>query len=66
MLRKATLAVIATNGDMSESDLWALSQDAFGLLDAFAEYRVTGRYRQQDLEIVAGKLWEPSLYDASR
>ena len=41
---------------MTESDFWALSQDALGLLDAFAEYRVTGRYRQQDLEIVAEKL----------
>ena len=55
-LRKATLAVIATKGDMTESDLWALSQDALGLLDAFAEYRMTGRYRQQDLDVVASKL----------
>ena len=41
---------------MTESDLWALSQDALGLLDAFAEYRMTGRYRQQDLDVVASKL----------
>jgi hypothetical protein len=44
-LTKATLvAVIATEGEMTEADLWALSQDALGLLDAFAADRVSGRF----------------------
>jgi len=57
-LRKATRAVIATEGDMTEADLWALGQDALGLLDAFAEQRLTGRYRAPDLEMIDRRLSE--------
>jgi hypothetical protein len=35
-LRKATLAVIATEGAMSDKDIWALGTDALALPDAFA------------------------------
>jgi hypothetical protein len=55
-LRKATLAVIATDRDMTEADLWAFGQDAIGLLDAFAWQQLTERYRQEDLRIVATRL----------
>jgi hypothetical protein len=55
-LRKATLAVIDTHADMTEADLWALGKDALGLLDAFIEYRIEGRYKQVELEIIAGRL----------
>ena len=57
-LRKATLAVIAGKGEMGEPDLWALSQDALTLLDAFAYGLEHGRYRQQDLRAFAVKLQE--------
>jgi hypothetical protein len=55
-LRKATLAVIATEGHMTEADLWALGKDALGLLDALAVERLTARYRPRDLEAIAGRL----------
>jgi hypothetical protein len=55
-LRKATLAVIATEGDMIDADLWALGRDALGLLDAIAAYRLTGRYSARELEICAERL----------
>jgi hypothetical protein len=57
-LRKATLAVIATEGDMLKNDLWALGADALGLLDAFAAYRLTGRYSARELDVYADKLAE--------
>jgi hypothetical protein len=41
---------------MTEADLWALGKDALGLLDAFIEYRIEGRYKQVELEIIAGRL----------
>lgn len=43
-LAKAAIAVSATEGDMTEADLWALGQDALALLDAFAMCRLTKRY----------------------
>jgi len=55
-LTKATLAVIAMDGEMNEVDLWSLSSDALGLLDAFAEQRLTGRYSKEALDIVAARL----------
>ena len=55
-LRKATLATIATEGEMPDSDFWALGQDALVLLDAFAYGRENGRYRPQDLEVFAARL----------
>lgn len=55
-LRKATLAVIATEGDMAEADLWALGKDALGLLDAFALARLTRRYNARELEIFGERL----------
>jgi hypothetical protein len=41
---------------MTEADLWALGKDALELLDAFIEYRIEGRYKQVELEIIAGRL----------
>lgn len=55
-LRKATLAVIASNGEMTESDLWALSQDALTLLDAFAYGLENGRYRKEDVDVFKARL----------
>ena len=55
-LRKATLAAIATTGEMSESDLWALSHDALVLLDTFADCLYRNRYRREELETFATKL----------
>jgi hypothetical protein len=56
VLKKATLATITTHGEMSESDIWALSRDALVLLDTFADCVERGRYRRQDIETVATKL----------
>ena len=55
-LRKATVAVIATEGDLAESHLWVLGKDALGLLDAFARQRLGGRYSPLELEIFSGRL----------
>lgn len=55
-LRKACLGVITMEGDMDESDLWALGADALGLLDAFAADRLRARYQAQDLEMIVGRL----------
>ena len=55
-LRKATLATIAHEGEMSDSDLWALGQDALVLLDSFADCLEHGRYRPQDLKAYSAKL----------
>ena len=48
-LTKAVLAIIRTEGEMAETDLWALSQDALGLLDEFAERRTSGWYSSEEL-----------------
>ncbi len=53
-LRRATLADIATDGDMNEADLSALGQDSLGLLDAFVDHRLTGRYSEEMLATVEG------------
>jgi hypothetical protein len=55
-LRKATFAVIATEGDMAETDLWALGADALGLLDAFALQQLTDRYSAPELEVYANRM----------
>ena len=55
-LRRAMLAVIATDQEMADADVWALGKDARGLLDAFAAYRLGGRYKQAELEVIAGRL----------
>ena len=55
-LSKATLATIARKGEMSDSDLWALGQEALALLDTFADCLEHGRYRPQDLEAYAARL----------
>jgi hypothetical protein len=55
-LRKATLAVISTEGDMADADLWALGKDALGLLDAFGAHRRAGRYSARELEIYGDRL----------
>ena len=55
-LRKATLAVIATEGHLAESDIWALGKDALGLLDAFAARRFTGRYSAAELRVFVERL----------
>jgi hypothetical protein len=44
-LTKATLAMIAGTGEMTEADLWALSQDALGLIETFALDLLADRYR---------------------
>lgn len=49
-LAKAAIAVATTEGDMTEADLWALSQDALALLDAFAMRRLTNKYEREMLE----------------
>ena len=41
---------------MTEAYLWALSQDALGLIDTFSSDLLAGRYREQDLEVVEKKL----------
>ena len=41
---------------MDQSDVWALSQDALTLLDAFVYGIHHGRYRPQDLEAFGRKL----------
>lgn len=41
---------------LSDADLWALGTDALGLLNAFAAYRLTGRYSARELEIYADRL----------
>jgi len=55
-LRKATLAVIATKGEMSKFDLWALGQDALALLDAFVNSIHSARYPRSELDIFATRL----------
>jgi hypothetical protein len=55
-LSKACLAVIATEGEFSDTDVFALGRDARGLLDVFAVERLTARYRPQDLSMIADKL----------
>jgi hypothetical protein len=52
-LRKACLAVIACEGEMTVADLWALGKDARGLFEAFAHNCLTSRYPSEDLEIYA-------------
>jgi hypothetical protein len=55
-LKREGHALISSEGDMTEADLWALSKDALGLLDAFALERLTARYRPQNLDAIAAKL----------
>jgi hypothetical protein len=50
--------VIATEGFLTELDLWALSKDALGLLDKFAVERLSNRYRAEDLAIISRRLRE--------
>ena len=57
-LTKATLALIARDGELPKADLWALSQDALGLLDAFAFDLLSVRYREQDLVTIKRTLLE--------
>ena len=54
-LRKATLAVIAGEGEMTTPTCRHSGRDARGLLDAFAVERLTARYRTADLAMVAEK-----------
>jgi len=42
---------------MTDADLWA-----FGQLDSFAEYRVTGRYDKEVLVTVESNLCHPALW----
>ncbi len=55
-LGKAALAVITAEGEMTEADLWALGQDALGMLDAFAARRLAGGYALALLNAVGAKL----------
>lgn len=55
-LMRICLAVIATEGDVAESDLWALGNDARGLLNAFATRRMLGKYGQDTLDMLAKRL----------
>ena len=55
-LRKATLAVISGEGEMTDADLGGLGKHARGLLDAFPVERLTARYRTADLTMIADKL----------
>ena len=43
---------------MTEAELWALSQDALGLLDAFASNLLSARYHEQDLVTISKRLRE--------
>lgn len=55
-LVRVCLAVVATEGEMDESDLWALGNDARGLLNAFAMRRMLGKYGQDCLNLLAHRL----------
>ncbi len=55
-LARACLAVVAKEGDMAESDLWALDSDARGLLNAFAVRRMADGYEQVWLDTLARRL----------
>jgi hypothetical protein len=55
-LLRACLAGIAIDGEMAESDIWALGGDARGLLNAFAMRRLNGKYRQVELYMLSGTL----------
>jgi len=55
-LRKATLAVITSKGELSKFDLWALGQDALALLDAFVNSMHSARYPRPELDNLATRL----------
>ena len=57
-LTKATLALIGRDGELTESDLWALGQDSLGMLDAFATDLLSARYHEQDLATIKKRLLE--------
>ena len=41
---------------MTEADLWALGQDALGMVDTFATDLLSARYREQDLRVIEKRL----------
>ncbi len=63
-LLRVCLAVVDTEGEMVESDLWALGSDARGLLNAFAMRRMLGKYGQDSLDMLARKLSEFKVLNA--
>jgi len=58
VLLRASLAVIACDDDLVESDSWALGADSRGLLNTLAARRAAGRYEQSYLETLARRLGE--------
>ena len=58
-LTKAALAIIRTEGEMAEADLCSLGQDALGLLDEFAERRMSGSYSSEELVAFETRLQAP-------
>jgi hypothetical protein len=57
-LIRASLAVIAQDGNLAESDLWALGSDARGLLNAFADRRQSPTYDQVYLDTLGRRIAE--------
>ncbi len=62
-LLRVCLAVVETEGEMVESDLWALGSDARGSLNAFAIRRML-EYGQDSLDMLARKLCEFRVLNA--
>lgn len=63
-LARICQAVAATEGEMVESDLWTLGNDARGLLNAFAMRRMLGKYGRDSLDMLAHKLSEFMMLSA--
>jgi hypothetical protein len=63
-LLRVCLAVVETEGEKVESDLWALGTDARGLLNAFAMQRMLGEYGQDSLDMLARKFGEFTVLHA--
>lgn len=55
-LIRACLAVIAEDGDLVESDLWALGRDARGLLNTFADRRQSPTYDHVYLDTLGRRI----------
>jgi len=55
-LLRSCLAVVAAEGEMDESDIWALGNDARGLLNAFAMRRLNAKYGKDELDLLSASL----------
>lgn len=57
-LAKACLAIIDCQGEIPDSDLWAIGGDSLLLIDKFAAERLRLRYPREDLDFIASQLKE--------